>query len=148
MLTTHDLADIEKLCRRLVVIDHGTVVHDGTLEALHARYNSRRLVVVDLDAPLDPSAPSPAANLPGVALESVSPDRLRLTYALTGGATAGSLVGALAGVAALRDLSVIEPDIEDVIARLYARGSSVPVPVPVPAPASGETLALTPGDRE
>ena len=29
------------------------VVHDGTLEALHARYNSRRLVVVDLDAPLD-----------------------------------------------------------------------------------------------
>ena len=53
VLTTHDLADIEKLCRRLVVIDHGHVVHDGTLEALHARYNSRRLVVVDLDTPLD-----------------------------------------------------------------------------------------------
>jgi ABC-2 type transport system ATP-binding protein len=117
VLTTHDLADIEKLCRRLVVIDHGVVVHDGSLEALHARYNSRRLVVVDVDAPLE----APPAMLPGVALESVSADGLRLTYALTGGATAGSLVAALAGVAALRDLSVIEPDIEDVIARLYAR---------------------------
>jgi ABC-2 type transport system ATP-binding protein len=92
VLTTHDLADIEKLCRRLVVIDHGVVVHDGSLEALHARYGSRRLVVVDLDAPLDPIAAEPAAGLPGVALQSTSPDGLRLTYALTDGATAGSLV--------------------------------------------------------
>ena len=35
VLTTHDLADIERLCRRLIVIDHGRVVHDGTLAALH-----------------------------------------------------------------------------------------------------------------
>src|SRR4029453_7125095 len=40
VLTTHDLADIERLCRRLVVIDHGQGVHDGTLENLHARYGS------------------------------------------------------------------------------------------------------------
>ena len=61
-------------------------------------------------------------------LESSSPDGLRQTFALTGGATAGSLVGALAGVASLRDLSVIEPDIEDVIARLYVTPHSVPAP--------------------
>ncbi len=116
VLTTHDLADIEKLCRRLVVIDHGRVVHDGSLDALHARYNSRRQVVVDLDAPLV----SPPSLTTGITLESTSPDGLRLTYALDGGATAGSLVAALAGVASLRDLSVIEPDIEDVVSRLYA----------------------------
>jgi ABC-2 type transport system ATP-binding protein len=52
VLTTHDLADIERLCRRLVVIDRGRVVHDGTIEDLHARYGSRRRVVVDLDEPL------------------------------------------------------------------------------------------------
>src|SRR4030095_1879816 len=52
VLTTHDLSDIERLCRRLVVIDHGRVVHDGTLESLHARYGSRRTVVVTLEEPL------------------------------------------------------------------------------------------------
>ena len=52
VLTTHDLADIERLCRRLVVIDHGRVVHDGTLTALHERYGSRRRVLVELDEPL------------------------------------------------------------------------------------------------
>jgi ABC-2 type transport system ATP-binding protein len=113
VLTTHDLADIERLCRRLVVIDHGRVVHDGTLERLHERYGSRRRVVVDLDEPL--SAP---VDVPGVTVESVSPDGLRTSYALTG-ATAGALVARLAAVATLRDIAIVEPDIEDVVARLY-----------------------------
>jgi ABC-2 type transport system ATP-binding protein len=112
VLTTHDLADIERLCRRLVIIDHGRVVHDGTLDGLHRRYSSHRRVVVDLDEPL------PALKLPGVRVESVSPDGLRITYALVG-ATAGELVARVAEIGSLRDISVVEPDIEDVVARLY-----------------------------
>lgn len=121
VLTTHDLADIERLCRRLVVIDHGRVVHDGTIEALHARYGSRRRVVVDLDEPLADSA-----ALPGASLESVEADGCRLVYVLDG-ATAGEVVARLAGLAALRDISIVEPDIEDVVARLYASPTPVPV---------------------
>ena len=117
VLTTHDLADIERLCRRLVVIDHGHVVHDGTLDELHARYGSRRKVVVDLDAPLvEPIA------LPGVSVESSEADGCRLLFALDGGTTAGELVARLASVASLRDISVQEPAIEDVVAKLYAAG--------------------------
>ncbi|WP_213450742.1 ABC transporter ATP-binding protein [Rhizomonospora bruguierae] len=120
VLTTHDLADIERLCERLVVIDHGRVVHDGSIEALHARYGSRRRVVVDLEAPL-----AGPPELPGARLESVAADGLRLTYALTG-ATAGEVVARLAGAGELRDLSVVEPDIEDVVGRLYAAPTGVP----------------------
>jgi viologen exporter family transport system ATP-binding protein len=114
VLTTHDLADIERLCKRLVVIDHGRVVHDGTLDGLHRRYESRRRVVVDLDEPL----PGPV-EVAGAEVESVSPDGLRITYALAG-ATAGTLVARVAEFGSLRDISVVEPDIEDVVARLYA----------------------------
>src|SRR5262249_61616484 len=52
VLTTHDLPDIEPLCPRLVLIDQGRLVHDGPLDDLHARYGSRRRLVVDLDEPL------------------------------------------------------------------------------------------------
>jgi ABC-2 type transport system ATP-binding protein len=114
VLTTHDLADIEKLCRRLVVIDHGRVVHDGTLDELHSAYRSKRRVVVDLDAPWPDGL-----VLPGASVEHVEADGYRVTLALAG-VTAGEVVARLAQAVPLRDLSVQEPEIEDVVARLYS----------------------------
>lgn len=112
VLTTHDLADIERLCRRIVVIDHGRVVHDGGIDALHARYGSQRRVVADFD-----TRPAVVPELPGVRLEaSTGP---RLVFALDGAASVGTLISALAACGGLRDLSVAEPEIEEVIARLY-----------------------------
>ena len=128
MLTTHDLADIERLCPRLVVIDHGHVVHDGTLADLHSRYRSRRRVVVDLDEPFGAGAqPNDIEQVrvviadvgPGVTVEEISPDGRRIEFGLLDGANAGALVARIAASASLRDLSVIEPAIEDVVARIY-----------------------------
>jgi ABC-2 type transport system ATP-binding protein len=112
VLTTHDLADIERLCRRLVVVDAGRIVHDGTLDDLHSRYGSRRRVVVDLDEPL----PDPL-SAPGAVLEATASGGRRLTYALTG--APGPLLAVLAGTSLLRDVAIVEPEIEDVVARLY-----------------------------
>jgi viologen exporter family transport system ATP-binding protein len=120
VLTTHDLADIERLCRRLVVIDHGRVVHDGTIDDLHARYGSRRRLVVDLDTPLPPGF-----TLPGATLTSLAADGYRASFALDG-VSAGAAVAHLVAVASVRDLALVEPDIEDVVARLYAAPSDVP----------------------
>ena len=113
VLTTHDLADIERLCERLVVIDHGRVVHDGTIEALHARYGSRRSLVADLEQPLPDGF-----VLPGATVTSVEANRHRVTFALDS-AAAGAAVAGLVNAVGVRDLSLLEPDIEDVVARLY-----------------------------
>jgi ABC-2 type transport system ATP-binding protein len=56
-------------------------------------------------------------------LETVEADGRRLTYGLTT-ASAGAVIARLAGVAALRDVAVLEPDIEDVVARLYGDGGA------------------------
>jgi len=51
----------------------------------------------------------------------------RITYALDGtGTTAGDLVRRLSEVAALRDIAVVEADIEDVVARLYTERMPAP----------------------
>lgn len=122
VLTTHDLADIERLCPRLVVIDHGVVVHDGTLDQLHTRYGSQRRVVVDLDEPLAVPLDLPGAVVEAGEVGAGEVGALRLTFALNeGGPTAGELVARLAAVASLRDIAIVEPDIEDVVARLYTR---------------------------
>ncbi|HEV7963007.1 MAG TPA: ATP-binding cassette domain-containing protein, partial [Actinoplanes sp.] len=114
VLTTHDLADIERLCRRLVVIDHGRVVHDGTIEALHERYGSRRRLVVDLVTPLPPGF-----AVTGATMVSTEAEGHRVAFDLDS-AEAGAVVAELVAAAEVRDLSLVEPDIEDVVARLYA----------------------------
>ncbi len=62
LLTTHDLPDIERLCNRLLVIDHGRVMYDGGLAELTRRYGAERTLVVDLESP---SENSPACPTPG-----------------------------------------------------------------------------------
>ena len=42
LLTTHDLADVERLCERLLIIDHGTLIEDSTVAGITARYGTER----------------------------------------------------------------------------------------------------------
>ncbi|MCP2327826.1 ABC-2 type transport system ATP-binding protein [Hamadaea flava] len=121
VLTTHDLADIERLCRRIVVIDHGRVVHDGSLPELHARYGSRRRVTVDFAEPVT----GLSVDVPGVTLERA--EGTRLEFALESTAEVGDLLARLVAVGGLRDVTIAEPEIEDVISRLYTSQVAAPV---------------------
>src|SRR6266699_3341316 len=48
LLTTHYMGDIEKLCRRVMVIDHGRLLYNGPLDDIRDRYGCHRTLVVDL----------------------------------------------------------------------------------------------------
>src|SRR5665647_1633982 len=50
VLTTHDLADVERLCSRVILIDHGRVLYDGTVAELKSRYAPHRTLVVRVGA--------------------------------------------------------------------------------------------------
>ncbi|MFG2984713.1 ATP-binding cassette domain-containing protein [Streptomyces sp. NPDC048258] len=115
LLTTHDLQDIEQLCERVMVIDHGRLMYDGSLGGLHAAGSvgeSERTLVVDLERELAP------IELAGARVVRVEGPRQWLAF--PAGASAAPLVAEVAARYPLVDLSVREPDIEDVIARMYA----------------------------
>ncbi len=112
LLTTHDLADIEQLCSRVMVIDHGRLVYDGQLTGLHALGGAQRTLVVDLTEVCPPVA------IDGARVTRVDGPRQWLSFPADG--SAAPLVSALAARYPLADLSIQEPDIEDVITRLYA----------------------------
>ena len=113
MLTTHDLQDIEALCDRVIVIDHGTAVYDGDLAGLHHRGGSTRTLVVDL---VDEAPPIEVA---GAVTKRVEGPRQWLSFPAD--ASAAPLVAAVAASYDVADLSIQEPDIEDVIRELYSR---------------------------
>ncbi|MCU4748247.1 MULTISPECIES: ATP-binding cassette domain-containing protein [Streptomyces] len=112
LLTTHDLTDIEQLCRRVMVIDHGRLMYDGDLAGLHEAGASERQLVVDLERE------QPPISVEGARTVRVEGPRQWLAF--PAGASAAPLVARVAEAYPLVDLSVREPDIEDVIARMYA----------------------------
>jgi ABC-2 type transport system ATP-binding protein len=115
LLTTHDLPDIERLCDRILVVDHGRVAFDGDLPGLVARVGAERVLVVDLAEP-----GPPLTDVPGTTLRAVEADGLRQHLAFRKeDTTAAAVVAAVAARVELRDLAVNEPDIEDVVRRLY-----------------------------
>ncbi|MBQ1122552.1 ATP-binding cassette domain-containing protein [Streptomyces sp. B15] len=113
LLTTHDLSDIEHLCKRVVVIDHGRLMYDGLLSGLHEVGRGERTLVVDLERELPPIEDIPGAR-------TVRTEGPRQWLAFPASASAAPLVSQLAADYPLVDLSLREPAIEDVIARMYA----------------------------
>ncbi|WP_405561243.1 ATP-binding cassette domain-containing protein [Streptomyces sp. NBC_01180] len=112
LLTTHDLTDIEQLCKRVMVIDHGRLMYDGALAGLHEVGESERTLVVDLERELPPIHIPSARN--------VRVEGPRQWLAFPASASAAPLVAAVAAEYPLVDLAVREPDIEAVIAKMYA----------------------------
>ena len=51
ILTTHDIGDIEELCSRIIIIDEGKKIYDGTLENLKDTYGTRRKVTMEVRKP-------------------------------------------------------------------------------------------------
>jgi ABC-2 type transport system ATP-binding protein len=117
LLTTHDLPDVERLCRRVVVIDQGRVLVDDDLAMLRRRFAGNRTLVVELAEP----AP-PLLGLDGVVDVGVEAQGLRQRLEFAPAATtAAELIAAVGQRAELRDVTVDEPSIEDLVRTLYAR---------------------------
>jgi ABC-2 type transport system ATP-binding protein len=114
LLTTHDLVDIEQLCKRVMVIDSGQLVYDGSLVDLQSVGGASRTLVVDLAEPTDP------LQVHGAEVTRVDGPRQWLSFPAD--ASAAPLVADIAARYALADLSIHEPAIEDVITRLYEQG--------------------------
>ncbi|HVF03463.1 MAG TPA: ATP-binding cassette domain-containing protein [Frankiaceae bacterium] len=117
LLTTHDLADVERLCTRVVIIDAGRVICDGTVSDVKDRYGARRTLVVDLDREHPPLRLDDA--------ETVAVDGVRQHIAFRRGETTPArLIEQISAVAGVVDMAVAEPDIEDVVRRIYAESAA------------------------
>ena len=113
ILTTHDMDDIEALCRRVIVIGAGTLLCDGTLAELRARVSPDRRLVIDL-AHADEQVSDPNARV-------IRRDGHRVELAFDPSeVTPPALIARLTARHEVRDLFVHNPPIEELIAELYA----------------------------
>ena len=125
LLTTPDMSDVEQLCWRVLIIDQGTMLYDGTLEGIRDRLGTERTLVVDL-------ADDVQCGLVVARARQVRADGPRRWLQFNRlETTAAELIADVAARYPLRDLTIEEPDIETIVRKIYLEGL---IPVEPEAP--------------
>jgi ABC-2 type transport system ATP-binding protein len=112
ILTTHDLSDVEKLCERVLIIDHGRLLYDGHLNSLKNRFGGNREIVVDYSEVYE------KPEIDGADLINYQGNRVTYHFKRDD-LTASELIGRISAKYRIRDLEVREPEIEATIRRIY-----------------------------
>lgn len=115
LLTSHYMADVEALCKRVIVIHHGSILFDGALSELVKRFSPHKTIAVDLEQPVDPAV---AAAFGEVISQSESRLALRVPKLET-----PKVASRLLAELPVSDLTIEEPPIEEVIEQLFAQGA-------------------------
>jgi ABC-2 type transport system ATP-binding protein len=118
LLTSHYMADVEALCKRVIVIHHGRILFDGALSALTAEFNRTKTIGVELA--------DGAADLSGYG-EVVGTDNGKVSLRVSRTDVAKVTTRLLADLDVL-DLTIEDPPIEDVIESVFAVGADAREP--------------------
>jgi ABC-2 type transport system ATP-binding protein len=116
VLTTHDMDDIEALCKRVMVIGNGQILSDGPLEELRNRFSRERLLTVDFveeNARISDVGARVIEHKDHRAKLSFDPQEI----------SASDLIANVTAQHPIRDLFVENPPIEEIIARIYSENS-------------------------
>jgi ABC-2 type transport system ATP-binding protein len=115
LLTSHYMKDVAALCRRVVVINHGQIVYDGSLSGIIDRFSSHKVLTLLFG---DGQLPSDLSRY-GEVIELVEPrvklkvDRQQISQVLSSVLAAHTL----------EDVSVEDPPLEEVIAQVFAQSA-------------------------
>jgi ABC-2 type transport system ATP-binding protein len=114
-LTSHDPADIEQLCQRAVVIDHGCIVLDSPVEKLRSDYLGKKLINVQF------STPQALPVLDGVSSEAEAGGLKAKLTVDTGIRPIGDVMERLSMLGSVLDITISNPPMEDIIAAIFQR---------------------------
>ena len=123
LLTSHYMADVEALCKRVIVIHHGKLLFDGELNRLVEQFSAFKTISVTLQ--------TSAADLRKYG-EVISQDGTRVTLRVPKNGTAQVTARMLADLP-VDDLTVEDPPIEDVIEHVFTTGKEPGEPEETPA---------------
>ena len=115
LFTTHDMQDIEKTCNRLIIIDKGTKVYDGTLPGIREKYGTTRQLDVEFH---DNCEIAPIENVEIKQLDELDGRKKRFIFENTK-VQINELMNELLAKYNVRDLNISETEIESIIRKIY-----------------------------
>ena len=117
-LTSHDPTDIEKLCKRAIIMEEGEIILDAPAGELQNNYLGTRLIEVSF------SAPQVIPKLPGVSVVSLEKGLKFIITVDTNRYPVGELITQLVNGGNVRDITINNPPMEDIIAAIFKKKGS------------------------
>ncbi len=115
LFTTHDMQDIEKTCQRMIIIDQGTTIYDGTVQHIKDSFGTTRTLVVEFSESVG------KIDISGVEVVEEK-DRKKWLRFQKEQVSVSSLIYELTQMYGIVDLTVQEPEIEGIIREIYQGG--------------------------
>ncbi|WP_042167572.1 ABC transporter ATP-binding protein [Paenibacillus gorillae] len=116
ILTTHDMSDIEKLCSRVMVVDHGRLMYDGNLSTLKNDYGNMETMELDTE---EVFVMDDALLRMGITSSQTEEARTQLVYDKKN-INSSAVIKWIMDRYSVRDFKVKETEIEEIIRNLYA----------------------------
>ena len=115
ILTTHDLLDIEALCNRIMIIDHGKIIYDGSIDEMRRRFGTESTLLIDFKEPPDGLEVDGALEiqLEGIRA-SIKFDRKKFA--------ASDLISEISGKYPISDLTIEDISLGGIIRDVYEEG--------------------------
>lgn len=113
VLTTHDLGDIEELCQRVIIIDAGKLIYDGSIHTIKERFGKYRSITFETARPVN------GITLPeGAEKEKVEDRKLVLRFDRSR-TSASQVASVVMNQIEVLDFSLTEPDLSNIIKQIY-----------------------------
>lgn len=115
LFTTHDMQDIENTCKRLIILDDGEKVYDGSLMGIREKYGTTRQLDVEFN---QEEAIKPIANVEILELDETDSRKKRFVFE-SRNVQINDLMNELLSQYDIRDINISEPEIESIIRKIY-----------------------------
>ncbi|MEY8746825.1 ATP-binding cassette domain-containing protein [Bacillales bacterium AN1005] len=117
LLTTHDLADIEQICDRLILIDEGRILYDGTIKLAKEKYANLKKLHVTIEKD-DPKLLIGLSKINSLTIESKMKNKISITFNQHE-VTSGEIITQFIKYTQIYDISIEEPSIENILELMY-----------------------------
>ena len=112
IFTTHDMQDIEQTCKRIIIIDKGSLMYDGSLQEIRSKYGTSRRLIAEFN---EETAVEPIKN---VIIEDMKDRKASFTFD-NNVVDVNKLMHEILGKYSVHDVTVAEPEIESIIQKMY-----------------------------
>ncbi len=124
ILTTHDMSDIEELCERMIIIDSGSIIYDGTITELREKFGSFRTLKIDVKE-YQPVLDVDFLQALGLTEDDFTIEFFNNQIQIKFNRNKVRLVSILdevGKVTSIKDIHISETDIGDIVKKIYVEG--------------------------